>query len=196
MRRGTWVQAGLLAVIAVASLGTGSAAGAGTCGLRFEPVPGRVGERATLIATGFTPNGGGILEDADQKEGPLPTHVDFDGSGGARVAFTVTPDMAGRRVFDMSDDVSDCIAGRIWFVEPAAPDTSTAAMSPEPIRSSWPAALVFLLSFGVISVAKKPSTREGRRPLNVRARFSDRWITAEHRGPRPRTTRFPSSPGS
>jgi hypothetical protein len=166
MRRGTWIQAGLLTVIAATSLGAGSAAGADTCRLRFEPVPGRVGERATLIATGFTPNGGGILEDADQKEGPLPGHLDFDGNGGARVTFIVAPEMAGRRVFDIVDDVSDCIAGRIWLVEPAAPDTSTVAVSPEPARSVWPAELVFLLAFGVISV--------GLRAGSGRCRAADR----------------------
>ena len=134
------------------SLGAGSAAAADDCRVRFEPAPGRVGERATLIATGFTPNGTGLVDEAEEKTAPLPDQLQFDANGEARVTFTVAPEMAGRRVFDITDDTSDCVAGRIWFVESAAPDTSTDGGTTQPIQSFWPAALVFFVSLGLIAI--------------------------------------------
>ena len=152
MRRGTWIHGGLLALLATMSLGAGSAAAADDCHVRFEPVPGRVGERATLIATGFTPNGTGVVDEAAEKTGPLPNELQFDANGEARVNFVVGPEMAGRRVFDLTDDTSDCVAGRIWFVEPAPPDTSTDGGTSQPTHSFWPAALVFLVSLRLFAI--------------------------------------------
>jgi hypothetical protein len=102
----------------------------------------------------------GFLEDVDNKMGPLPDQLQFDENGEVRVAFTVAPEMAGRLVFDVTEDATDCIAGRVWFVEPAAPDTSTEEMMTRPIPSPLPVTLVFLLSLGLISVRiRSRSTR-------------------------------------
>ena len=160
MRLSIRVSTGLLIMVVAASLGASPAAASNHCRVRLEPAPGRVGEKATIIATGFTPDGRGLLDEADQKLGPLPSQVTFDGNGELRLTFTVPSEMVGRRVFSVEDDTTMCLSTTIWFVRPVAPDTSTEAVRNQPVRSFWPEVLIFLLSFSIIYLRLRSRSTE------------------------------------
>ena len=141
-----WLVVALSAVPAVLA--------ANDCDLRIEPSPARVGDTATITATGFTPNGTGTI-DEDDPVVPLLTLigdnlVDFDSSGSFVLTFKVESPVVGRRVVTFVDDATQCTATFTWTVS-AVPDTSTQPAIEQTAPPYWLAIMAGLIALGLVS---------------------------------------------
>jgi hypothetical protein len=125
--------------------GPGSGA-ADDCSVRLTPQPGRVGEQATLIATGFTPNDDGRIE--GDGAGLIPDggdpSVTFDAAGMLRRTFTVSPSTVNPVEMGVFDEKTWCADGMLWNLIASPPPTSTAAGASKPPSGSWLATLAVL----------------------------------------------------
>ena len=122
------------------------------CDLRIEPSPARVGDTATITATGFTPNGTGTI-DEDDPVVPLLTLigdnlVDFDSSGSFVLTFKVESPLVGRRVVTFVDDATQCSDTFTWTVS-GVPDTSSRPATEQTVPPYWLAILAGLIAMAV-----------------------------------------------
>ena len=140
-----WIVIALSAVPAVLA--------ANDCDLRIEPSPARVGDTATITATGFTPSGTGTLYEDDPVV-PLLTLigdnlVDFDSSGNFVLTFKVESPLIGRRVVTFVDDATQCTATFTWTVS-GVPDTSTQPAMEQTAPPYWLAIIAGLVALGLV----------------------------------------------
>lgn len=139
--------------IVIALSAVPSVLAANDCALRIEPSPARVGDTATITATGFTPSGTGTI-DEDDPVVPLLTLigdnlVDFDSSGSFVLTFKVESPLIGRRVVTFVDDATQCTATFTWTVS-GVPDTSSQPALEQPARPYWLAIMAGLVALGLV----------------------------------------------
>ena len=128
------------------------------CQVRFEPPVGHVGDAATLIATGYTPNGNGFIVDDDPENDFVNSlfhdsdDVPFNASGTFEVTFEVEPFLLGQPLVvgigdDPSPDEVPCFDSVNWTV---IPDTSTLPAQPRRSDWGWAAVLAGVIALGLM----------------------------------------------